>query len=110
MDDAFHRAVLAQLLAIPPGQVSTYGTLAALAGYPRHARHVGKLLGNAPEGAGWPWFRVLTSDGRIARPGTPEADYQRLLLEEDGIEVGRNGRVDLHRYGWPASHFLPSPG
>jgi hypothetical protein len=38
MDAAFERAVLAQLLAIPPGSVSSYGVLAALAGYPRHAR------------------------------------------------------------------------
>ncbi len=106
MDAAFERAVLAQRQAIPPGQVSSYGVLAALAGYPRHARHVGKLLASAPEGAGWPWFRVVSSSGRIARPGTPQADYQRLLLEEDGVEVGRNGRIDLRYYGWPASHFM----
>lgn len=106
MDAAFERAVLAQLLAIPPGQVSTYGTLAALAGYPRHARHVGKLLGNAPEGAGWPWFRVVSGSGKVARPGTPEADYQILLLEEDGVEVGPGGRVNLKRYGWPVQYFI----
>ncbi|MEQ6291205.1 MGMT family protein [Vogesella sp. GCM10023246] len=107
MDAAFERAVLAQLMAIPPGQVSTYGTLAALAGYPRHARHVGKLLGNAPAGAGWPWFRVVSGSGKVARPGTAEADYQILLLEEDGVEVGPGGRVNLRRYGWPAQYFIP---
>ena len=103
MDAGFERAVLAQLLAIPAGRVSSYGVLAALAGYPRHARHVGKLLASAPDGAGWPWFRVVSSSGHIARPGTPQADYQRLLLEEDGVEVGRNGRIDLRRYGWPVA-------
>ena len=41
-----------------------------------------------------------------ARPGTPEADYQILLLEEDGVEVGPGGRVSLKRYGWPVQHFL----
>ena len=100
MDAAFVRAVRAQILAIPPGCVSSYGVLATLAGYPRHARHVGKLLTSAA-GEGLPWFRVVGSDGRIARPGTPEADYQRLLLEEDGVEVGAGGRVSLTRHGWP---------
>ena len=106
MPPQFEQAVLALLRAIPAGRVSTYGTLAALAGFPRHARHVGSLLGRLPADAGLPWFRVLGAGGRIARPGSAQADYQRLLLEQDGIELSSSGRVDLFRYGWPSGHFL----
>ena len=99
-------AVLRALRDIPPGRVSTYGTLAALAGYPRHARHVGALLGRLPAELALPWFRVVGSGGRIARPGSEGADYQRLLLQQDGIELDSKGRVDLFRYGWPPAYFL----
>ncbi|MDN0074985.1 MGMT family protein [Crenobacter sp. SG2303] len=105
MGPEFDRAVLAILASVPPGRVTTYGTLAELAGYPRHARHVGRLLGHLPDWAVVPWQRVVGSGGHIARPGTPGADYQRLLLDAEGIEVTGNGRVDLRRYGWPDDRF-----
>ncbi|MBI3144602.1 MAG: MGMT family protein [Pseudogulbenkiania sp.] len=101
MPPEFARAVLALVARIPPGRVSTYGTLANLAGYPRHARHVGRLLGHLPDGVSVPWQRVVGAGGRIARPGTPGADQQRLLLEHEGVELSASGRVDLQRYGWP---------
>lgn len=106
MAPEFEHAVLRALRDIPPGRVSTYGTLAALAGYPRHARHVGALLGRLPAELALPWFRVVGSGGRIARPGSEGADYQRLLLQQDGIELDSKGRVDLFRYGWPPQYFL----
>ena len=37
----FAQHVLNIIRAVPPGQVVTYGQVAALAGYPRRARHVG---------------------------------------------------------------------
>ncbi|WP_046167567.1 MGMT family protein, partial [Chromobacterium vaccinii] len=56
MPPEFARRVLALLAEVPPGRVTTYGTLAELAGYPRHSRHVGHLLGNLPEGVAAPWY------------------------------------------------------
>lgn len=106
MSPDFERAVIAAVRAIPAGRVSTYGTVAAVAGYPRHARHVGALLAHADAALALPWFRVLGSGGRIARPGTAGADQQRILLEHDGIELDSKGRVDVWRYGWPPSCFM----
>ncbi|NHR03796.1 hypothetical protein HA052_01180 [Chromobacterium haemolyticum] len=105
MPPDFERKVIALLLALPPGRVTTYGALAEQAGYPRHSRHVGRLLSHLPDGVSVPWFRVLGSGGRISRPGSEQADWQRLLLEEDGVELSAAGKVDLRRYGWPDTHF-----
>ncbi|MDF0604608.1 MGMT family protein [Neisseriaceae bacterium TC5R-5] len=101
----FEKKVIVVLLRLPPGRVSTYGVLAQLAGYPRHARHVGRLLGQLPAGAQLPWFRVLGAGGKVSRPGTEQADWQRVLLEEDGVVLSSSGRVDLRRYGWPEEYF-----
>lgn len=100
MSPEFQRAVVAVVAAIPPGRVASYGQLAALAGWPRHARHVGRLLGHLPDGVSLPWWRVVGGDGRLSRPGSPEADYQRLLLEEEGVELDRGGRVAMRRWQW----------
>ncbi len=98
MSPEFARQVLAVVHAIPEGRVCTYGRVAELAGFPRHARHVGKLLSGSDE---VPWQRVVAAGGRIARAGTEAADWQRLLLEHEGIVFGESGRIDLLCYGWP---------
>ena len=102
----FDRAVIAVIRAIPPGSVSTYGVIAAQAGYPRHARHVGVLLRRAPAELALPWYRVIGSDGRIARPGTEQADYQCVLLAHDGVVPDEKGRINLRCYGWPQQEFM----
>ncbi|WP_425507978.1 MGMT family protein [Tahibacter caeni] len=93
-------AIHATVAKIPPGQVSSYGEIAARAGLPGRARLVGKALGKAPEGVELPWFRVLRSDGRIAFPpqSRPYRE-QRARLIGEGVRV-EHGRVDLARYGW----------
>ncbi|MBA4709746.1 MGMT family protein [Aquitalea aquatica] len=107
MSPAFEHAVLQLVGQIPPGRVSSYGVLAQLAGFPRHARHVGKLLGQLPEGHALPWYRVVSSAGSISRPGTEQADWQRVLLEQEGIEFSASGKISLFRYGWPAESYTP---
>lgn len=88
------RAVVA---AIPLGTVATYGQVAALAGYPRHARHVGRVLAGAD---GLPWHRVIRGGGRIALPaGSAAAREQVRRLRAEGIVV-TDGRVDLARFRW----------
>ena len=45
-----------QLVAqIPKGRIATYGQIARLAGYPSHARFVGRTLSNLPKGTKLPW-------------------------------------------------------
>ncbi len=53
-DAAFRRIIH----SIPKGKVSTYGRVAAAAGYPLYHRAVAKLLRNAPF-QGLPWQRVV---------------------------------------------------
>ncbi|UTH75809.1 MGMT family protein [Chromobacterium sp. IIBBL 290-4] len=100
MPPEFARRVLALLAQVPAGRVITYGELAAQAGFPRHSRHVGRLLGHLPDGVQAPWHRVLGAGGRLSRPGSQHADWQKLLLEEEDVEFNANGKVSLARYGW----------
>jgi len=87
MSDDFTQRVGAVLARLVPGDVTTYGEVAAEAGYPGAARAVGRLLAES-DGA-WPWWRVVTSTGRLV-PGA-EVEHARRLRGE-GVEVS-DGRV-----------------
>lgn len=96
-----HKAVIAVVRRIPEGKVATYGQVARLCGYPRHARQVGYALAALPQGSNVPWHRVINSRGEVSERLMPGADeYQRILLEAEGVEFGLHGRVDLHKYQW----------
>jgi alkylated DNA nucleotide flippase Atl1 len=66
-----------------PGEVVTYGEVAREAGYDGAARAVGTVL--AREGSDLPWWRVVTSTGRLV-PGQEREHARRLRAE--GVEVG----------------------
>jgi methylated-DNA-protein-cysteine methyltransferase-like protein len=89
-DIAFRRMIL----SIPPGKVSTYGGVAAAAGYPRYHRAVARLLRVDPVDQ-LPWHRVLGAGGEIKLRGAA-AHEQRARLELEGVHF--NGRrVDMER-------------
>jgi len=67
--------------AIPRGKVSTYGSVARMAGYPGAARMVARVL---RRGFGLPWQRVLGAGGQIKLTGDSALE-QRLLLEAEGV-------------------------
>ncbi len=75
------------LEALGPGDVVTYGEVAAEAGYPGAARAVGSFL--ARSGGAHPWWRVVTGAGRLV-PGH-EVEHERRLRRE-GVAVV-DGRV-----------------
>lgn len=80
----FEESVVRVISSLRPGDVVTYGEVAAEAGYPGAARAVGTLLRNSE---GLPWWRVVGSGGRIR---TPDPDRQiRLLTDEGVLVVGR---------------------
>lgn len=85
----FRARVVAALASVGPGQVVSYGELAAQAGYPGAARGVGSVLAASSAEEGLTWWRVIYGDGRLA-PGK-EAEQARLLRAE-GVTV-RAGRV-----------------
>ncbi|WP_230198382.1 MGMT family protein [Luminiphilus syltensis] len=81
---------------IPEGRVASYGQIAELAGYPRRARWIGKVLSAIPSDSALPWHRVIASSGQITCPRAQDA-AQRLKAE--GVSVSKR-RVSLTRYRW----------
>lgn len=90
-DDAFRRIIV----SIPPGKVSTYGKVAAAAGYPLYHRAVARLLRtDTPDSL--PWHRVLGAGGQI-KLKQDAAIEQRRRLQMEGVRF-QNDRVDMKRY------------
>ncbi|MGH9113204.1 MAG: MGMT family protein [Acidimicrobiales bacterium] len=83
----FEQAVVEVLESLLPGDVVTYGDVAAEAGYPGAARAVGRIL--ATSDGDLPWWRVVTTTGRLV-PGH-EVEHARRLRAE-GVDVV-DGRV-----------------
>ena len=90
--------VYAVVREIPRGKVASYGEVARAAGYPNHARQVGYALSAPPEGSDVPWQRVINARGEVSP--RPNAEHQRALLEQEGVEFDARGRVDWSRFGW----------
>ena len=83
----FEHAVAAVLSSLRRGEVVSYGDVATEAGFPGRARAVGALL--ARDGGDFPWWRVVTSTGRLV-PGHEREHAKRLRAE--GVDV-KDGRV-----------------
>lgn len=96
----FQSQVYQAVYSVPSGKVATYGDIAALAGQPKHARQVGKILSQLPKDSKLPWFRIINSQGRLSFPvDSPAYQRQRSLLEADGIEF-QGERISLKHYRW----------
>jgi methylated-DNA-protein-cysteine methyltransferase-like protein len=97
---AAREAILAVVAAIPKGKVASYGQVAAIAGLPRRARLVGRVLSRLPPDSTIPWQRVVNARGEIS---LAEHDggkaRQRRLLEGEGIVFNASGRIPLRRFG-----------
>ena len=89
MSTEFAERVRAVVAELPPGDVVTYGEVAAEAGYPGRARAVGAHL--ARSGDTCAWWRVVTSSGRLV-PGHEREHARRLRAEGVAVDE-RTGRV-----------------
>ena len=86
---------------IPAGSVATYGQIARLINRPRGARLVGYALAALNNNSHVPWHRVINSQGNISpRKAGGYDEFQRLLLEDEGIMFDDSGRVDLSKFLW----------
>ncbi|AJY74684.1 MGMT family protein [Paenibacillus beijingensis] len=93
----FTERVVAIIQSIPAGKVMTYGQIAAMAGSPRGARQVVRILHAMSGKYGLPWHRVVNAKGEIAI-GNEGGELQRAFLQAEGVEAGAGGRIDLQLY------------
>lgn len=95
----FKDQVIQIVKKIPYGRVTTYGTVAALAGLPGGARLVGGLLHY--QGDNTPWHRVINRHGFISTKCLDHPkNLQKALLKQEGIRVSRDFMINLDKYGW----------
>lgn len=100
---SYNERVYAIVRRIPFGRVTTYGVIAELLGDPRKAREVGWALNTCPDDV--PAHRVINRHGAVSGGSSSSAQVRRLLLEEEGVAFGPDGRCELKRYAWvPSSH------
>ncbi|WP_446744135.1 MGMT family protein [Silvibacterium acidisoli] len=90
-DEAFRRAIL----SIPAGKVSTYGHVAAAAGYPLYHRAVARLLRHEPVD-NIPWHRVVGAGGEIKLKQEAEREQRRRLRMEGVTFSGK--RIDMEKH------------
>lgn len=94
------RRIIDVLMSLDEGEVTTYGDVAEVAGYPRQSRLVGRILATTEHDV--PWWRVVNAAGVLRAGDTKE--QQQLLAEED--VVVRNGRI----VSAPIGRFAPIDG
>ncbi len=103
LEPSLYQQIYQMVSLIPQGRVASYGQIARLIGLPRNARQVGYALAVLPEEHEIPWHRVVNIKGEIsARSKAGYEDYQRILLEDEGIEFSPAGRIYLKQFLWDA--------
>ena len=99
--DELAQIILSTVALIPYGKVASYGQIATLAGLPRHARMVGRVLGQMDSSSELPWHRVINSQGRISLSRLDDFGYneQQARLIGEGIGIV-NGKISFKQFGW----------
>lgn len=89
---------------MPPGRVTTYGDVAAMAGRPGAARAVGNILARA-ERPGLPYHRVIAAGGALG--GYSQISLKRALLAAEGIEATPRRVRNFERIRWRSPRVRP---
>ncbi len=96
----FTQKIINIIKKIPEGKVLTYGFIAKLAGNPRAARQVSWILHSSSKKYNLPWHRVISSMGKISLKSIEDCEYQKNLLEQEGIKFIDGFNLDLKEYLW----------
>lgn len=105
----FTQRALKIIAHIPVGHVMTYGQIAALAGSPRAARQIVRILHSMSRKHQLPWHRVINAKGKIGLQDEESMMVQKLALEREGVAVSDEGEIDLVRYQYhPLSSDEPA--
>ena len=100
MTDTFTQRALRMIKRVPEGKVATYGQIAALAGSPRGARQVVRLLHTLSDKEQLPWYRIINKQGSISLRRGAGYELQKALLESEGVLFDRKDNIDLNRFLW----------
>ena len=113
-DDERERRILDVIRALRAGEVTTYGDVAEIAGYPKRSRLVGHIL--ATTDVDVPWWRVVNASGQLRAHDVAE---QAALLRSEDVSVvngqvrdapsGRFSRPDRERKPRPPHARPPRP-
>lgn len=100
--EAFIQAVYDIVKLIPPGRATNYGMIAKAAGYPNHARMVGKIMKESKYATiKLPAHRVVNSQGKLsAKNHFNNAGQMQQLLEAEGIVVINNQIKNWQHVSW----------
>ena len=73
-----------------------------MAGMPRRARLVGRVLQRLDSATNVPWHRVVNAKGEVSFSLSCNGGniLQRRPLEKEGIEFDDRNRLDLERNRW----------
>jgi methylated-DNA-protein-cysteine methyltransferase-like protein len=96
---SFTERVVFVIKSIPKGKVLSYGRIASVAGNPRGARQVVRILHTQTGKRNLPWHRVINSKGKISLKGEGYRQ-QRILLESEGIVFGEDDSINLKEFLW----------
>lgn len=93
MNNTFSQRVCELALNIPEGRVTTYGTLAKVAGGGSMAsRSISSILSKYPNQGVIPWHRIVYAGGKVWL--TDEcSESRRELYERENIHVNEQGRI-----------------
>lgn len=94
----FQRKVNEVVKKIPLGRVSTYASVAKLAGRPKSARAVGSIL-KKNYSKDIPCHRVIKSDGSLGGYNGLGGVDKSYLLKKEGVFITRSF-IDLNKYQW----------
>ncbi|NBI29645.1 MGMT family protein [Chengkuizengella marina] len=95
---SFTEQVLKIIKKIPSGKVMTYGQIARLAGSPKGARQVVRILHSMSRNHKLPWHRVINSKGEIGIADEELFFIQKMSLESEGIKFNTYRALNLSVY------------
>jgi methylated-DNA-protein-cysteine methyltransferase-like protein len=95
----FTEEVIKIIQAIPAGKIASYGQIALVAGNPRGARQVSRILHTCTKKYNLPWHRVVNSQGKIS---LKDEGFERQynLLKQEGIEFGLSKTINFKEFGF----------
>ncbi len=100
MPTEFTEDVIRLISSIPEGKVLSYGMIAAIAGRPRGARQVTRILSSSSRKHNLPWHRVVNAQGKISIKDPHFYEEQKQLLMSEGVEFSKNDRINLDKFCW----------